>query len=88
MPTGKSDQPATIQDVKNAADEVLARLSGPELTASGLFPFGITQIAISVKAGDAEINVQIAGPDHAHGDEGEWFEEEMGDLFDEDDDEL
>jgi hypothetical protein len=78
-----------VTDLKSAAQELLRFLAGPEMAESELFPYGVNAIAITVKNGDAEIHLEIGGPDHAHHDHDEdddegWFSEvdELSDLDD------
>ena len=49
---------------------------------SMLFPYGVNHVSVTVRAGDVEISMHMAGPDHAHGDEEmDWPQD---DLFDDD----
>ena len=68
-----------LEEVKAAAESLLDRAASPELAASFLFPYGINRVAISVKSGDAEVSIELSGPDES---------DEDDDDFDEDDDEL
>jgi hypothetical protein len=79
----------TVADLKSAAQDLLRFLAGPEMSESELFPYGVNAIAITVKNGDAEVRLEIGGPDHAHHDHDEeddegWFSEvdELPDLDD------
>jgi hypothetical protein len=69
----------SLEDVKAAAESLLDRAASPELAASFLFPYGINKVAISVKSGDAEVSIELSGPDGSDDD---------SDFDDEDDDEL
>jgi hypothetical protein len=69
----------SLEAVKAAAESLLDRAASPELAASFLFPYGINKVAISVKFGDAEVRIELSGPETSDEEDGE---------FDEDDDEL
>lgn len=69
----------SLDAVKAAAESLLDRAASPELAASFLFPYGINRVAISVKSGDAEVSIELSGPDESNEDD---------DFDDEDDDEL
>jgi hypothetical protein len=75
-----SASPASLAEVKAAAEDLLARATGPDIADSELFPYGVNRVVISVSAGDIDIHVEISGPDHAHeiDDEGEWLEDVNG----------
>ena len=81
----------SLAEAKAAAEDLLLRAASPEIAESFLFPNGITQIAVSVQAGDVRIQLQIAGPDHGHSDgedeDEDWLEEDPDDLFEDEDDE-
>ncbi len=73
----------SITAVREAAEELLMKASTPGLRESGLFPGGITRIAISVRSGDAEITVDVEGPPAP-----DVAEFDPDELWDEDDDDL
>jgi hypothetical protein len=79
---------ASLAEVKSAAEDLLTKIARADLTETDLFPHGITQVSVTVKAGSLEVSVAMSGPDHAHAhaDE-EWTGDEMDDLFDEDEEE-
>lgn len=83
---GQGDQ--VVAELKTAAQDLLRFLAGDEMSQSELFPYGVNAIAITVKSGDAEIHLEVGGPDHAHHDhdedDEEWFDEadELPDLDD------
>ena len=68
-----------LDAVKAAAESLLDRAAGPELAASFLFPYGINKVSVEVKHGDAEVKIELSGPDRAGEDD---------DDFDDDEDEL
>jgi hypothetical protein len=78
-----------VAELKSAAQDLLRFLAGQEMSQSELFPYGVNAISITVKSGDAEINLEVGGPDHAHHEhdeeDEEWFSE-ADDLPDLDDD--
>ena len=76
--TGPTSADASFAEVKQAAQELLARASGPEIAESDLFPHGINRIAVAVKAGQIEMSIEISGPDHSHEDvDDDWLEEDF-----------
>jgi len=77
---GESSERQLLADVRAAADELLARIAGPDIADSDLFPYGINRVTVNVRAGDVEVNVEVEGPDHSHGgeeDDEEWLTEDM-----------
>jgi hypothetical protein len=78
---------ATLAEVKAAALDLLARASGPDLAETDLFPYGITRIAVSVKALGVEVALEISGPDHSHDEDedDDWLEEDVDGVFNGDD---
>ena len=78
--SSQSDHP--IADLKSAAEDLLRFLAGQEMSQSELFPYGVNAIAITVRNGDAEIHLEVGGPDHAHHDHEEDDEEWYGDVDD------
>jgi hypothetical protein len=52
--------------LRMAAQDLLRFLTGPELAESDLFPYGITRISFTMRAGDAELQLEVEGPDHPH----------------------
>jgi len=82
--SGQGDH--VVAELKTAAQDLLRFLAGEEMSQSELFPYGVNAIAITVKSGDAEIHLEVGGPDHPHHDEDdeEWFDEadELPDLDD------
>lgn len=82
------DQPrpaATLAEVKAAAEELLARVAGTDLTDTDLFPHGITRLNVHLKAGEVEVQLELEGPErgHDHDHEDEW-EDDVDGLFDDD----
>lgn len=77
----KQEQTATFSEVKAAAEDLLRQAAGPDITESDVFPYGVSRIAVSVRAGAIEIALEVSGPDHAHGGEEEAWLEEDEDLF-------
>ena len=81
----------SLNAVKAAAESLLDRAASPELAASFLFPYGINKVAISVKSGDAEVSIELSGPEGS--DEDDEFDEDDDDElwldedFEDDDDE-
>jgi hypothetical protein len=73
---------ATLAEVRAAAEELLLRAAGADVSESDLFPYGVNQIAIHVKAADIEVSLEISGPDHGHEEEEAWAEDGIEDLFD------
>ena len=72
---------ATLAEVKSAAEDLLSRIAGTDLTDTDLFPHGITQVAVTVRAGGIVVKVEMGGPDHGDHDDEEWSAEDMDDLF-------
>lgn len=66
-----------ITELKTAAAELLQLLTAPDITESDLFPYGVNHVAITVKQGDAEITLEVSGPQnphvHEHEDEDDWM---------------
>lgn len=79
------DQSRTLAEVKAAAEDLVRQAAGADITESDVFPYGVSRIAVSVRAGDIEIALEISGPDHGHGHEEEAWIEEDDDLFDDED---
>lgn len=79
---------ASLNEVKQAVAELLGLLSSPDLAASDLFPHGVNQISLHVRAGELAVSLEMSGPDHSHPheEEGEeWLEDDEDDLFAKDD---
>ena len=72
---------AAITDLQAAARELLGFLTGPELADSDLFPYGVTHVALSVKVGDAEVQLEVSGPDHPHDHDHDHDEDDDGDHW-------
>lgn len=77
---------ATLDEVRAAAVDLLTRVASPDLEESALFPYGVNKVTVRVKSGDAEVALEIAGPDRAYGAEA-IFEEDDEDFEDDEDDE-
>jgi hypothetical protein len=73
---------ATLAEVRATAEALLARLSGPEMEETDLFPHGLTRVSVQVRAGEVEIALEVEGPEHAQ-DEDEEEDEDDWDLEDE-----
>ena len=72
----------TLQEVQAVARDLLRHAASQEMAESDLFPYGVNHVSVTVRAGDVEISMHMAGPDHAHGDEEmDWPQD---DLFDDD----
>lgn len=73
----KEDGGASLGDLKAAAAELLQLLVSPEITESDLFPYGVTHVAISVRVGEAEVSLDVSGPDnphtHDHDEDDDWI---------------
>ncbi len=85
-------QPASgnsLSDVKNAAEDLLGKIATADLDNTDLFPYGINRVSVVVRAGDAEVQVEISGPDHAHPHDEveEWSDDDLVELFEEEEDE-
>jgi hypothetical protein len=80
------EQPApgsALAEVKAAVEDLLGKIAAADLDDTDLFPYGITQIVVTVRSGDAEVSVEVAGPDKAHDhDVEDWEEDDLDDLFD------
>ena len=86
----KTGTNTSLSEVKATAQDLLSRIAEADLTETDLFPHGITHIAVSVKAGDIAVSVEMAGPDKGHSaddEDEEWEEDDLDDLFDDDEDE-
>jgi len=84
---GHAPGSVTLVEVRSAAEELLA-CAGSQLRESGLFPYGINYVAVSVKAAGIEVSVEVSGPEHGpEEDEDEWPGEDLDTLFEEEDDE-
>ena len=81
---GPSEPRTAINELKSAAEDLLRFAAGVDLAESDLFPYGVNRISLQIKAGDAELNLEISGPDHAHGhdDPDEWALDEEDVLDD------
>ncbi|MGV3723786.1 MAG: hypothetical protein ACO1SX_23050 [Actinomycetota bacterium] len=77
MSKDNSDSQSSVTALKSAAAELLQLLVTPDITESDLFPFGVNHVAITVRQGDAEISLEVSGPQnphvHDHDDEDEWM---------------
>ena len=72
----------SLQEVHAVARDLLRQAAGQEIAESDLFPYGVNHVSVTVRAGEIEVSLDMAGPDHAHeDDEFGWPEE---DLFDDD----
>jgi hypothetical protein len=73
----------SLREVRTTAEELLQELSGPTITDSPLFPYGISRVRVRVKAGDIEIRLEVSGPEHGDGEDDDWMGSDVEDLFDE-----
>ena len=77
--------PATLAQVQAAARDLLRQAAATDMYQSALFPHGVNQLSLTVRAGDIEVSLELAGPDHSH--EVEDLEIDPDDLdWEEDDD--
>jgi hypothetical protein len=71
--------------VQAAARDLLRQAAATDLYQSALFPHGVNQLSLTVRAGDIEVSLELSGPDHSH--DVEDLEIDPDDLaWDEDDD--
>jgi hypothetical protein len=84
---GQGGTGVPLNEVKAAAEDLLLRIADPEAPLADLFPDGVSHLAVTVKAGDVEVTVEIRGIEHSHVSEDEegWLDDDMDDLYDEDD---
>jgi len=76
-----SGRTSTLAEVQAVAEEMIGKFAGADLAEGGLFPYGITRIAVSVTSGEVGITVEASGPDQPHphdehDDDEEWEIEE------------
>jgi hypothetical protein len=71
----------SLDAVKAAAESLLDRAASPELAASFLFPYGINKVAISVKSGDAEVSIELSGPEGSDEDDDDFDEDDEDELW-------
>jgi hypothetical protein len=79
--------PATLAEVQAAASDLLRQALNQDTTETGAFPYGVSRVAVNVRAGAIEVAREMSGPDHAHSHD--WETEGLEDDFlDEDEEEV
>ncbi len=80
---GQTDPATLLEEVRATAEELLLRACSPGIQESGLFPYGINRLSIQVRAGEAEVSLEISGPEQAQQSDEDWDDDD--DFFDDED---